>query len=223
MERRGCEQPGPKRVWWQRSIAPKLGAPLFYIFRFRGVWQRRSNAGCPPHSPYSPSPGFTRRHRADQPEASSPTQAVDSSSSRPRALARNIPPVLALRRVLWTLNLCKYHPRVANHQHFQKRTYLARPEMAVGRWSTSVISALSSDTEPTIILTFDNAKYIFNAGENTGRAWMQRRAHWRRMKAVFFTQTGTQRMGGMPGMGSATGALLNPKIIIRLRSFDVHG
>jgi ribonuclease Z len=40
---------------------------------------------------------------------------------------------------------------------------------------------------------------------------------------VFFTQTGTQRMSGMPGMGSATGALFNPKIILRLRSLDVHG
>ena len=71
--------------------------------------------------------------------------------------------------------------------------------MAVAKWSTSVISALSSDTEPTIIVTFENAKYIFNVGENTGRAWMQSRAHWRRMKALFFTQVGTQRMSGMPG------------------------
>lgn len=72
--------------------------------------------------------------------------------------------------------------------------------MAVAKWSTSVISALSSDTEPTIIITFDDAKYIFNAGENIGRAWTQSRAHWRRVKALFFTQVGTQRMSGMPGM-----------------------
>ena len=71
--------------------------------------------------------------------------------------------------------------------------------MAVSKWSTSVISALSSDTEPTIIITFDNAKYIFNAGENTGRAWIQSRTHWKRMKALFLTQVGTQRMSGMPG------------------------
>lgn len=71
--------------------------------------------------------------------------------------------------------------------------------MAVAKWSTSVISSLSSDTEPTIIVTFDNAKYIFNAGENTGRAWVQGRAHWKRMKALFLTQVGTQRMSGMPG------------------------
>jgi len=96
--------------------------------------------------------------------------------------------------------------------------------MAVAKWSTSVISALSSDTEPTVIITFDNAKYIFNAGENTGRAWTQSRAHWRRMKALFFTQVGTQRMSGMSGAYSpAADALFDPKLTICPRSFDVHG
>lgn len=122
-----------------------------------------------------------------------------SSSSRPGALAGKLPPTLALRRVIWSLNLCKYHSRVLNRQNSQKRSYYTKPEMAVAKWSTNVISALSSDTEPTIIITFENAKYIFNAGENTGRAWMQSRAHWRKMKALFFTQVGTQRMSGMPG------------------------
>ena len=120
-----------------------------------------------------------------------PHRCPPSSSS-----AHETPPALALRRVSWTLSRCRYHSRVLNPQ---QRRYLAKPEMAVSKWSTSVISALSSDTEPTIIITFDNAKYIFNAGENTGRAWMQSRAHWRRMKALFFTQVGTQRMSGMPG------------------------
>ena len=119
------------------------------------------------------------------------------SSSRPEALAGNIPQNLALRRALWSLNLCKYYSRVLNLKH--RRFYTAQHEMVVAKWSTSVISALSSDTEPTIIVTFDNAKYLFNAGENTGRAWTQSRAHWRRVKALFFTQVGTQRMSGMPG------------------------
>ena len=119
--------------------------------------------------------------------------------SRPRVLASSIPPTLALRRVLWTLDPCKYHPRILNSRHFQGRSYIAKPEMAVARWSTTVISPLSSDTEPTIIITFDNAKYIFNAGENTGRAWIQSRANWRRVKALFLTQVGTQRMSGMAG------------------------
>lgn len=108
-------------------------------------------------------------------------------------------PNLAPRHALWTLNLCRYRSRVLSYNHCNKRAYLAEPEMAVAKWSTSVISTLSSDTEPTIIITFDNAKYIFNAGENTGRAWIQSRSYWRKVRALFFTQLGTQRMSGMPG------------------------
>ena len=102
---------------------------------------------------------------------------------------------LALRRAWCTPNLCKYYSRILSHQ----RTYVVRSEMAVAKWTTSVISTLSSDTEPTILVTFDNAKYVFNAGENTGRAWIQGSSHWRKVKALFFTQVGTQRMSGMPG------------------------
>jgi hypothetical protein len=66
-------------------------------------------------------------------------------------------------------------------------------------WSTSVYTTLSSDTEPSIVITFDSAKYIFNAGENTTRAILQDKRGWRRVKALFLTQLGTQRSSGVPG------------------------
>ncbi|KAH9940691.1 hypothetical protein B0H21DRAFT_572283 [Amylocystis lapponica] len=67
-------------------------------------------------------------------------------------------------------------------------------------WSASVLSAVSSDTEPTVVVTFDNAKYIFNAGENTGRTWLQSRRHWRKARGLFLTSVGTQRASGLPGL-----------------------
>ena len=67
-------------------------------------------------------------------------------------------------------------------------------------WSTSVHTTLSSDTEPSIVITFDSAKYIFNAGENTTRAILQSKRGWRRIKALFLTQLGTQRSSGVPGV-----------------------
>ncbi len=67
-------------------------------------------------------------------------------------------------------------------------------------WSTSVYTALSSDTEPSIVITFASAKYIFNAGENTTRAILQSTRGWRKVKALFLTQLGTQRSSGVPGM-----------------------
>ncbi|KAH9053195.1 hypothetical protein EDB87DRAFT_1815754 [Lactarius vividus] len=67
-------------------------------------------------------------------------------------------------------------------------------------WSTSVYTTLSSDTEPSIVITFDSAKYIFNAGENTTRAILLSKRGWRKIKALFLTQLGTQRSSGVTGL-----------------------
>jgi hypothetical protein len=67
-------------------------------------------------------------------------------------------------------------------------------------WSTSVYTALTSDTEPSIVITFESAKYIFNSGENTTRAILQSKRGWKKVKALFLTQLGTQRSSGVSGM-----------------------
>ncbi|PFH48651.1 hypothetical protein AMATHDRAFT_64951 [Amanita thiersii Skay4041] len=66
-------------------------------------------------------------------------------------------------------------------------------------WSTSVLSSISSDTEPTIVITFDSAKYIFNVGENTTRSFLSGEFNWKRARALFLTQLGPKRTGGLPG------------------------
>lgn len=67
-------------------------------------------------------------------------------------------------------------------------------------WSASVLSSVSSDTEPTVVITFDSAKYIFNVGENTTRAFLQSRRNWKKTRGVFLTSVGTQRASGLPGL-----------------------
>ncbi|KAG7445158.1 uncharacterized protein BT62DRAFT_951536 [Guyanagaster necrorhizus] len=67
-------------------------------------------------------------------------------------------------------------------------------------WSTSVLTTVTSDTEPAIIITFDRAKYLFNAGENSGRAFLQSKRNWRKTRGVFFTDVSSQRIGGLPGL-----------------------
>ena len=69
-------------------------------------------------------------------------------------------------------------------------------------WSTSVLTTVSSDTEPTIVVQFESAKYIFNAGENTSRSWLQSRHRWKKARGLFLTSVGTQRGSGVPGMSS---------------------
>ncbi|KAH8083328.1 hypothetical protein BXZ70DRAFT_1073609 [Cristinia sonorae] len=67
-------------------------------------------------------------------------------------------------------------------------------------WSATTISTLSADSEPTVVVQFESGKYIFNAGENTGRSWLQSRNKWSKTKAIFLTQNGTQRGAGLPGL-----------------------
>ncbi|KAG1734832.1 hypothetical protein EDB19DRAFT_1135271 [Suillus lakei] len=67
-------------------------------------------------------------------------------------------------------------------------------------WNASVLSSVSSDTEPTVVITFDSAKYIFNVGENTTRAFLQSRRNWKKTRGVFLTSVGTQRASGLPGL-----------------------
>lgn len=85
---------------------------------------------------------------------------------------------------------------VQSLRFIQRRTFTHRPAM---NWSAFVLTSISSDTEPTIVLNFDTAKYIFNVGENTNRAFLQSRHNWKKTKAFFLTQLGTQRTGGLPG------------------------
>lgn len=69
-------------------------------------------------------------------------------------------------------------------------------------WNASVLSTASSDTEPTVVITFDSAKYIFNVGENTTRAFLQSQQNWKKTRALFLTSVGTQRASGLPGKTS---------------------
>ncbi|KAF7972807.1 hypothetical protein HWV62_16994 [Athelia sp. TMB] len=69
-------------------------------------------------------------------------------------------------------------------------------------WSANVLSTVTSDTEPTIIIEFDSAKYIFNVGENTNRAFIQGRPNWKKTKGIFLTSVGAQRASGLADMFS---------------------
>ena len=66
-------------------------------------------------------------------------------------------------------------------------------------WSTSALSPLSSDTEPSIIVTFADAKYIFNAGENMSRNVLQTSHNWRKTRALFLTQAKIDKISGLGG------------------------
>ncbi|KAJ7089838.1 hypothetical protein B0H15DRAFT_273688 [Mycena belliarum] len=67
-------------------------------------------------------------------------------------------------------------------------------------WTASIVTSATTDTEPSLVISFDQGKYIFNVAENSNRAFTQKKAHRKKTRAIFLTQVGTQRAGGLPGM-----------------------
>ncbi|KAJ7065274.1 hypothetical protein C8F01DRAFT_737448 [Mycena amicta] len=84
-------------------------------------------------------------------------------------------------------------------------------------WTASIVSTATSDTEPSIVLSFENppAKYIFNVGENSNRAFTQKKAHRRKTRAFFLTQVTAETAGGLSGMlmSSADQGLQNLDVV----------
>ncbi|KAF7309493.1 hypothetical protein MIND_00320100 [Mycena indigotica] len=84
-------------------------------------------------------------------------------------------------------------------------------------WTTSVVTTATADTEPSVVLAFENPsyKYIFNVSENANRAFTQKKAHRRKTRVFFFTQSSAERMGGLAGMlmSSADQGLQNLDVI----------
>ncbi|KIK63188.1 hypothetical protein GYMLUDRAFT_197664 [Collybiopsis luxurians FD-317 M1] len=72
-------------------------------------------------------------------------------------------------------------------------------------WAIHVISSNSSDTAPTLMFSHEqsSAKYIFNAGENTNRSFIQGKASWSGVRGIFLTGLGRgerDRVGGLTSL-----------------------
>ncbi|KAG8954905.1 hypothetical protein FRC04_010389 [Tulasnella sp. 424] len=70
------------------------------------------------------------------------------------------------------------------------------------QWSLRVITGLTADTEPSLILRFESppTKYIFNVPEGTNRACIQKRYAIAKTKAAFLTRLHPEEIGGFPGL-----------------------
>lgn len=94
--------------------------------------------------------------------------------------------------VLWSIqNLRRLCVSSLRLRYFSVSSYMD--------WSTSVLAPLSSDTEPSIVVTFSDAKYIFNAGENLSRNALQTSRNWKKARAFFLTQAKIDKISGLGG------------------------
>jgi ribonuclease Z len=65
-------------------------------------------------------------------------------------------------------------------------------------WTVRALSVPGDDTDLSIWVSFDNARFCFGAGEATQRAFIQKRLKMAGMQAVFLPD-GDSGRGGLPG------------------------
>lgn len=67
-------------------------------------------------------------------------------------------------------------------------------------WSAFCLTSESSDTNLSICMDYNSSRYLFNCGEGTTRALLQRRKGFRKFKALFVTEINTDKSAGLPGI-----------------------
>ncbi|KAH8833314.1 hypothetical protein DL96DRAFT_720405 [Flagelloscypha sp. PMI_526] len=66
-------------------------------------------------------------------------------------------------------------------------------------WRVNVLSTQTSDTSPSILVEFPDAKYAFNVGEGSARSLAQSKSNWKKTRACFLTSLGAERCTGLTG------------------------
>jgi len=61
------------------------------------------------------------------------------------------------------------------------------------------MSSPAADSTPSVMIAFDDAKYLFNAGENAIRTQEHSIANRKKLKGLFLTQLSLERAAGVPG------------------------
>lgn len=67
------------------------------------------------------------------------------------------------------------------------------------RYYIQVLSTYTDDSTPSLLVVFDNARYLFNAPESFSRICVQSRIGMRRMGKVFVGKIGDDT-AGLPGL-----------------------
>ncbi|KAI1295847.1 hypothetical protein EDD11_007705 [Mortierella claussenii] len=63
-----------------------------------------------------------------------------------------------------------------------------------------ILSTGTADCSPSVVLHFDNHRYLVNCGEGTQRLCMESRFRFAKLKTILFTRTHWDCLGGAPGM-----------------------
>ncbi|KAJ3276473.1 hypothetical protein HDV01_005096 [Terramyces sp. JEL0728] len=68
------------------------------------------------------------------------------------------------------------------------------------KYSLQVVSTRNGSSRPSFYLSFDSAKYLFNAGEGTQRNCNEHQIKLSKLKAIFLSKIKWDNIGGLPGL-----------------------
>ncbi|ODO09602.1 hypothetical protein I350_03210 [Cryptococcus amylolentus CBS 6273] len=77
---------------------------------------------------------------------------------------------------------------------------MQRTETYSPNWFVRAVTAPGPDTDLCLHVSFDNAKFIFGAGEGTQRAYAQKKIGFGRLAGVFVNSGESKGRGGLPGI-----------------------
>ncbi|PVG02635.1 Metallo-hydrolase/oxidoreductase [Serendipita vermifera] len=66
-------------------------------------------------------------------------------------------------------------------------------------WMARVVSPANSDSDPAFMISFGDAKYLFNCPENTTRINIQRKYGLNKYRCIFLSQIASRTSAGLPG------------------------
>ncbi|GIL65868.1 hypothetical protein Vafri_19515 [Volvox africanus] len=95
--------------------------------------------------------------------------------------------------------------RNQNQSQAQPQAQQQRNERSAGgmRHYSSYLQVLALDidhTSPSVLLFFNNERYLFNAGEGIQRLFREHKIKINQINSYFITRVSTETLGGMPGM-----------------------
>jgi hypothetical protein len=84
-----------------------------------------------------------------------------------------------------------------------------------------VLGTDTGDTCPTLLLFFDNKRYLFNCGEGTQRFATEHKVKLTKIDTLFFTRVAWEHLGGLPGSFAPPADILASAEIYRTCHPDV--
>lgn len=87
-----------------------------------------------------------------------------------------------------------YCKSLNSHSHWQQKRGM--------KAYLQVIGGVNNERAPSVVLHYDNQRYMFNCGEGTQRLCVENKLKLAKMKNIFLSRVNWDCVGGLPGMST---------------------